>query len=105
VSLLTILDSFTVVKNWKMAVCFPPNAPIDAAEFFDCRDQQDKTFSPKNSKSIPSISYTDDGRKLEDGLLIEPVNPEELWKEVIVRKLSHQIVKKAAENDANSANE
>jgi hypothetical protein len=89
-----------------MAVSFPPNVPFDAPEFFGCRrEKKDPTFSPENSMPIPSFSYTDDGRKLEEGCLVEPIQPEQLWKKTIVRTLSDQFLNKAVEEDAkNCAN-
>jgi hypothetical protein len=88
-----------------MAFSFPPNSPIEATEFFnDHPGKDDQIFALESNKPHPFISYTEDGRKLEDGILVVPPDAEILWKETIIRKLNDQILKATIEDDAKCQN-
>lgn len=72
-----------------MAIAFPPNSPMQAAEFFGAKDdEKDSSLSPPEFDRQPkrSISYTADGRKLHDGVPVEPSEPDELWKKIFTRQ-------------------
>jgi hypothetical protein len=73
-----------------MSIPFPPNNPIDVPEFFGAKGE-DREFSRKKMK----ISYTVDGRKMQDGILVKPYEPEQLWKELFTRQLLYQFYVKA----------
>jgi hypothetical protein len=74
-----------------MSIPFPPNTPLDAPEFFG--DNQE--FSRKRVR----ITYTADGRKIGDGILLKPYDPEQLWKELFTRELINQIHVKTNKED------
>ncbi len=82
-----------------MAIAFPPNAPIDVVEFYGAMDNiGDQEFSRKKVK----ISYTKDGRKMQDGILVKPYEPEQLWKELFTKAVIHQFYVKATKEELSS---
>uniref|UniRef100_A0A914VBY1 Uncharacterized protein n=1 Tax=Plectus sambesii TaxID=2011161 RepID=A0A914VBY1_9BILA len=77
-----------------MAIAFPPNSPMEAAEFFGAKDgEKDKQLSPPEFVKTPnrSISYNADGRKLHDGIPEEEHEPDELWKKIFTRQFYSDI--------------
>ncbi len=84
-----------------MAFSFPPNSPVDAPEFFDRPNRENDEFEIISSENCKStITYTENGRKMKDGSLVDPHEPETLWKETIVRNLSDQFLKATADAEA-----
>jgi hypothetical protein len=72
----------------RMSIPFPPNTPINADEFYGAKGSgSDEEFSRKRV----SISYTIDGRKMQDGILLKPYEPEQLWKELFTRTFIYQL--------------
>jgi hypothetical protein len=70
-----------------MSIPFPPNSPIDAHEFYGMKGgRSDQEFSRKKVMT----TYTIDGRKMQDGVLLKPYESEQLWKELFTRQLLHR---------------
>jgi hypothetical protein len=75
-----------------MSIPFPPNSPLQAAEFFGGKDNiDDQEFSRKKVE----ISYTKSGRKMQDGIRVKPYEPKQLWKKLLPRAVIHQFYVKA----------
>ena len=80
-----------------MAVVFPPNSPMKSVEFFGSKNDED---GQEFSRPTPAITYTSDGRKLLNGVILSADDPEQLWNKVVEQKLTIQAFVSPCEQDA-----
>jgi hypothetical protein len=74
-----------------MSIPFPPNTPLDAPEFYGVNQE--------SSKKKVTITFTIDGRRMQDGNLLKPYEPEQLWKDLFTREIINQLNIKATKQD------
>jgi hypothetical protein len=75
-----------------MSFAFPPNSPINSIEFFGAMNSEgEREFARKRV----IITFTIHGRKMRDGILVKPYEPEQLWNELFRRKLLNRFYMKA----------